>query len=106
MGAFPVPKGMGEFDLYYSEERIYAEANYIIEHRATVREAAKVLHAGKSTVHKDVTARLELLRPALAKQVREILDINKAERHIRGGQATHDKYMQKHQALGEATQQP
>ena len=74
------------------EERIYAEANYILEHRATVRETARALHAGKSTVHKDVTTRLLSMNRALAKQVREILDVNKAERHLRGGKATHDKY--------------
>ena len=74
------------------EERIYLAANYIIERKATVRDAAKVLKSGKSTVHQDVTVRLAQLRPALAAQVREVLDQNKAERHIRGGKATHDKY--------------
>ncbi|MBR0426387.1 MAG: sporulation transcriptional regulator SpoIIID [Clostridia bacterium] len=91
--------------MYELEERIMAEANYILEHRATVRDAARALHAGKSTVHKDVTSRLESLHPAVAKEVRAILDINKAERHIRGGKATHDKYAARRQCLRDATQQ-
>ena len=74
------------------EERIYAEANYILEHRATVRDAARALHAGKSTVHKDVTARLMTMNRALAKEVRAVLEVNKAERHLRGGKATKEKY--------------
>ena len=105
MGVFPCPKGMGEIDLLYSEERIYAEANFILENRATVRETARALHAGKSTVHKDVTVRLRAVNPTLAKQVRAILNINKAERHIRGGKATHDKYAAKRQRAGDAAQQ-
>ncbi len=96
---------MGVLSLYCSEERIYAEADYILEHHATVRETARVMNAGKSTVHKDVTTRLLSMRPALAKQVRAILDVNKAERHIRGGKATHDKYAQKRHFTGEAAQQ-
>ena len=91
--------------MLYSEERIFAEANYILEHHATVRETAKVMHTGKSTVHKDVTTRLRQIHPGLAGQVRKILNVNKAERHIRGGQATHDKYAAKRQSAGEAAQQ-
>ena len=104
MGAFSCRKEWG-IEVYYSEERIYAEANYILETHATVRDAAKLFHAGKSTVHKDVTTRLQLLNPSLAKQVRAVLNVNKAERHLRGGQATHDKYAKLHQAEGEAAQQ-
>ena len=78
--------------MYGLEERIYAEANYILEHKATVRDAARALNAGKSTVHKDVTTRLWGMNRALAKQVRAVLDVNKAERHIRGGMATKRKY--------------
>ena len=78
--------------LLYYEDRIKEEAGYIIEHRATVREAANALHIGKSTLHKDVTDRLRLIHPGMFHQVREILNVNKAERHIRGGKATHDKY--------------
>lgn len=105
MGVFSYPKGMGEIGLHEWEERIYAEANYILEHRATVRDAARALHAGKSTVHKDVTTRLETMNRTLARQVREVLDVNKAERHIRGGKATHDKYEAIRQCREEATTQ-
>lgn len=95
---------MGESILLRTDERIYQEAGYIIEHNATVRETAKALHAGKSTVHKDVTARLEQMNPILAAAVRKVLDVNKAERHIRGGKATHDKYRARRQNMGDAAQ--
>jgi len=85
---------MGVDFVTYIEERTYLAANYIIEQNATVREAARALRSSKSTVHQDVTARLQGLRPALAAQVRKVLDQNKAERHIRGGRATHEKYKQ------------
>ena len=65
---------------------------YIIESSATVRQAARVFGVSKSTVHKDVTERLPQLNQGMAKQVRGVLDINKAERHIRGGEATRKKY--------------
>lgn len=65
---------------------------YIRETHATVRKAARVFGVSKSTVHKDVTDRLPKIRPQLAKMVRQILDLNKAERHIRGGEATRRKY--------------
>ena len=77
------------------EERACALAAYIIENRATVRAAAKKFGVSKSTVHKDVSQRLKVLNPALYRQVREILDTNKSERHIRGGLATKKKYLQK-----------
>mgnify|MGYP001009138035 CR=1 FL=1 len=76
----------------YIEERALEIAKYIISEEATVRQAAGVFGVSKSTVHKDVTERLPKIRPQLAKLVREILDINKAERHIRGGKATKLKY--------------
>ena len=60
-----------------------------------MRGAARKFGISKSTVHKDVTERLEKINPMLAKEVREILDENKAERHIRGGMATKMKYMKK-----------
>lgn len=85
------------------ENRICEEAAYIVEHRATVRDAAKALCVGKSTVHKDVTERLRVIHPALYKSVREVLNTNKAERHLRGGQATHDKYATLRQRAGEVT---
>lgn len=74
-------------------DRVIAVAKYIIEHGATVRQTAKEFGISKSTVHKDVTARLTYISPALAKEVRSVLDVNKSERHIRGGQATREKYM-------------
>ena len=74
------------------EERACDLAVYIIENKATVRAAAKQFGISKSTVHKDLTERLKTVNPALYKQVRELLDINKAERHIRGGMATRRKY--------------
>ena len=74
------------------EDRACELAVYIIETGATVRTAAKHFGISKSTVHKDVTVRLQMIRPALAEQVWEILQHNKAERHIRGGIATKMKY--------------
>ncbi len=74
------------------EERACDLAEYIIEHKATVRSAASQFGISKSTVHKDLTDRLPRVNPALYKQVRQLLDLNKAERHIRGGLATRKKY--------------
>ena len=79
----------------YIEERAIEIANYVIEQNATVRQAAKVFGVSKSTVHKDVTQRLLRINPVLAKEARVILDINKSERHIRGGMATREKYRHK-----------
>jgi putative DeoR family transcriptional regulator, stage III sporulation protein D len=76
----------------YIEERTLEIANYIIETKATVREAAKVFKVSKSTVHKDVSERLPKLNPIVYEEVRKILEKNKAERHIRGGFATKMKY--------------
>ena len=75
------------------EERVIESAIYIIEHNATVRQTAKQFGVSKSTVHKDVTDRLIQINPALAGEARKILDINKSERHIRGGLATKEKYL-------------
>lgn len=77
----------------YIEERVLGIAEYIIENGATVREAAKRFGVSKSTVHKDCTERIEELNSALAAEVRKVLDVNKEERHIRGGLATKDKYL-------------
>ena len=77
----------------YIEERATDIANYIIETNATVRQAAKKFGISKSTVHKDVTERLIQINPALASQARYVLNQNKAERHIRGGLATREKYL-------------
>ena len=81
----------------YIEERAISIANYIIECNATVRQTAKTFGVSKSTVHKDVTDRLMQINPTLAKQAREVLNVNKSERHIRGGLATREKYLHKHQ---------
>ena len=77
------------------EERAISLAHYIIDSKDTVRGAAKKFGISKSTVHKDVSERLKKINPKLAKEVRIILDENKAERHLRGGMATKLKY--KHQ---------
>ena len=82
----------------YIEERAIQIANYIIESNATVRQTAKTFGVSKSTVHKDVTDRLMQINPALAKQARQVLDVNKSERHIRGGMATKEKYLHRQQA--------
>ena len=74
------------------EERACDVARYIVENRSTVRAAAKEFGISKSTVHKDITQRLEKVNPALFAEVRVLLEINKAERHIRGGLATRRKY--------------
>ena len=81
----------------YIEERAIHIANYIIENNATVRQTAKEFGISKSTVHKDVTDRLMQLNPALAAQARKVLDVNKSERHIRGGMATREKYLHQHE---------
>ena len=80
------------------EERAVRLAEYITENRATVRAAAKKFGVSKSTVHKDITDADRLLRidPDLAAQTRKILDVNKSERHIRGGLATKEKYAHSH----------
>jgi len=77
----------------YIEERAIEIANYIIKYNATVRQTAKQFGISKSTVHKDITDRVERINPKLASEVRSVLDINKAERHIRGGIATKNKYI-------------
>ncbi|MBR3791167.1 MAG: sporulation transcriptional regulator SpoIIID [Clostridia bacterium] len=76
----------------YIEHRVIELANYIIDNNSTVRAAAKEFHISKSTVHKDVTERLQKLNSELSKNVSDILNVNKSERHIRGGIATKEKY--------------
>ena len=75
------------------ERRAVEVGEYIIEHEATVRAAAKRFNISKSTVHKDVAERLAAVSPSLFLQVREVLDRNKSERHIRVGEATRRKYL-------------
>ncbi|MBQ8147507.1 MAG: sporulation transcriptional regulator SpoIIID [Lachnospiraceae bacterium] len=77
----------------YIEERAIEVAQYIIDENATVRQTAKKFGISKSTVHKDITERLIQINPSLAARARVVLDINKSERHIRGGMATKEKYM-------------
>ena len=76
----------------YPEERASMLGEYIVKNKATVRAAAKVFGISKSTVHTDVTDRLRSSDPALYIQVRQVLDLNKAQRHLRGGMATKEKY--------------
>ena len=80
----------------YIEERAMEIARYIIDNNTTVRQAAKHFGISKSTVHKDVTERLVQVNPSLAAEARKVLDVNKSERHIRGGMATKEKYLYLH----------
>ena len=80
----------------YIEERAVEIADYIIENSATLRQTAKQFRISKSTVHKDVTERLLQINPSLAQEARKVLDMNKSERHIRGGMATREKYLHQH----------
>lgn len=80
----------------YIEERAVEIANYIVDEKTTVRQAAKKFGVSKSTIHKDVTERLLKINPPLAGKVRKVLDLNKSERHIRGGLATKEKYLHMH----------
>lgn len=79
------------------EERAVQLARYMVENNATVRQTATIFGVSKSTVHKDLTERLPSINHPLAEKVRQVLDVNKAERHIRGGMATRDKYLCRHQ---------
>ncbi len=83
----------GIFLKSYIEERAMEIAKYIIENNATVRQTANQFGISKSTVHKDVTERLPQINPSLAQNARQVLDVNKSERHIRGGLATREKYL-------------
>jgi len=80
----------------YIEERVLELARYILDTNSTVRSTAKKFRVSKSTVHKDITERLHEINPGLAAEVKAVLDNNKAERHIRGGLATKEKYMKTH----------
>ena len=76
----------------YIEERAITISKYIIDSKATVRQAASRFGVSKSTIHKDMTERLPAINHTLAENVRKVLDINKSERHLRGGMATRAKY--------------
>jgi len=75
-----------------TEARAIELGEYIVENGATVRSAAKRFGISKSTVHKDVTERLQKINRALYAEVKQVLETNKAQRHIRGGEATRRKY--------------
>ncbi|HHT37543.1 MAG: sporulation transcriptional regulator SpoIIID [Candidatus Wallacebacter cryptica] len=79
----------------YIRKRVVDVSLYIIKTNATVRQAASVFGVSKSTIHKDVTERLPRINEELAAQVKCVLEHNKAERHIRGGEATKRKYIKK-----------
>lgn len=79
----------------YIRQRILEEARYIAETKSTVRHTATVFLSSKSTVHKDVTERLKEIDKDLCEAVRQVLELNLSERHIRGGLATRKKYLKK-----------
>ncbi|MBX6377257.1 MAG: sporulation transcriptional regulator SpoIIID [Clostridia bacterium] len=79
--------------------RVLEVSRYITRTKATVRDTAKVFGVSKSTVHKDVTERLPKLNKELAEKVKKVLEHNKAERHLRGGEATRRKYLEESQTL-------
>jgi len=83
----------------YIAGRAVLLAEYIIENKATVRGAAKQFNISKSTVHKDITERLCGINPSLAREAKQVLEANKAERHIRGGLATKKKYESRRSCL-------
>ncbi len=76
-------------------KRVVDIGNHIFRTKDTVRDTAILFGVSKSTVHKDVTERLPRINPDLANRVKQVLDYNKAERHIRGGAATRQKYLEK-----------
>lgn len=84
-------KAMAAYDSSV-EERAVELGEYILENKSTVRSTAKKFGVSKSTVHKDVSQRLRYVDPKLYSQVKTILEVNKAQRHIRGGLATKMKY--------------
>lgn len=78
----------------YIRKRVLDISDYILESKATVRQAASVFGVSKSTVHKDMTERLNGINKKLAVKIKDILEFNKAERHLRGGEATRKKYQE------------
>lgn len=79
-----------------ADERALRLAEYIVAEKATVRAAAKAFSVSKSTVHKDITARLKEINPVMFRKVDAVLQKNKAERHLRGGEASKEKYLKSH----------
>lgn len=80
---------------FNEKERCEIFGEYVIENSATVRNTAKYFGISKSTVHKDLSHKLYYVNPRLYNSVKEVLELNKAERHIRGGEATRQKYLSK-----------
>lgn len=78
----------------YIRKRVLDISDYILQSKATVRQAATVFGVSKSTVHKDMTERLPGINKKLAAKIKDILEFNKAERHLRGGEATRKKYQE------------
>lgn len=76
----------------YIEQRVMEVAKYIIDSKATIRKTAKVFGVSKSTIHKDIIERLPKVNPSIAEEAQRVIDVNKIERHIRGGNATKLKY--------------
>ncbi len=77
----------------YTEERCEVLGDYVIKTGATVRAAALHFGISKSTIHKDLTSKLKAINPSLYDEVKKILETNKSERHLRGGEATRKKYL-------------
>ncbi|MGI6366577.1 MAG: sporulation transcriptional regulator SpoIIID [Bacillota bacterium] len=84
----------------YIWQRVIDIANYVLSTGETVRAVADAFGVSKSTVHKDLTERLYQVNPGLAEQVRLVLENNKAERHLRGGEATRRKYKERQESAG------
>ena len=80
---------------FYARERCEVLGEYVIETKSTVRSTAQHFGISKSTVHKDLTHKLKNTNPGLYNEVKEILEINKSERHLRGGEATRQKYLKR-----------
>ena len=75
------------------KDRCEAIAEYVLDNNSTVRAAAKHFGISKSTVHKDLAYKLKIINPALYIRVKSVLEYNKSERHLRGGEATKRKYL-------------
>ncbi len=86
-------------------KRVLEVSRYISRTKATVRDAARVFGVSKSTVHKDVTERLPKINRELAQRVKQVLEYNKSERHLRGGEATRKKYIEETPVMQEAEAQ-
>ncbi len=87
----------------FTKERCETLGEYVIENNMTVRAAASHFGISKSTVHKDLTQRLRLINPTLYGEVKRVLEKNKSERHLRGGEATRKKYLKSQKKQGSLT---